>query len=103
VLASTEDLHKHTYRIDRIKAFRTFIRVDFLFKSESFGGKIKWSLHKSLIGSAIIFASLHHGSFGRYESFDVAASANHVLLIIRNFPVPMPIHNLLRCMILVQT
>jgi hypothetical protein len=38
------------------KAFRTFIRICFLFKSERLSSKIKLNLHKILIASIIIYA-----------------------------------------------
>jgi hypothetical protein len=57
------------------KALRTYITVYFPFKCESFNGEIKCTLHKALIGSGIICATVFLGMFGKYQSFDVAVSA----------------------------
>jgi hypothetical protein len=42
-----------THRNDWAKAFRTFIRIYFLFKSEHLSGNIKLTLHKALIRSVM--------------------------------------------------
>jgi hypothetical protein len=75
------------------KAFRTFIRIFFLFKSERLRNNIKLILHKALIRSIMANAC---------PAFEIAAG-NHllklqrlqkkVLLTIGNFPRPTPIRD----------
>jgi hypothetical protein len=45
-----------THRNDEAMAFRTFIRLYSLFKSEHLGANIKLSLHKALIRSLMTYA-----------------------------------------------
>jgi hypothetical protein len=73
------------------KAFRTFIRVYSLFKSERLSANIKLTLYKALIRSVMNYAS---------PAWEFAADAhliklqNKVLRTICNFPRRIPVRKL---------
>jgi hypothetical protein len=56
------------------KAFRTFIRIYSLFKSERLSANIKLTLHKALIRSVMTYAS-RLGICGRIAPIEIAAPA----------------------------
>jgi hypothetical protein len=68
------------------KAFRTFIRIYFLFRSERLSAKIKLTLHKALIRSVMTYARIAWESEADTYLLKLQRLQNKVLRNIRNFP-----------------
>jgi hypothetical protein len=74
------------------KAFRTFIRIYFLFRSQRLSAKIKLTLHKALIRSVMAYACTAW-KFSK-ETYLFKIEALKVLHTIGNFPRCTPIRDL---------
>jgi hypothetical protein len=68
------------------KAFRTFIRIYFLFKSERLSANIKLTLHKSLIRSIMSYACPAWEFEAECHLLKLQRLQNNVLRTIGNFP-----------------
>jgi hypothetical protein len=67
------------------KAFRTFIRIYSLFKSERLSNNIKLTLHKALIRSVMTYACLAWEFAGESHLLKLQRLQNKVLRTIGNF------------------
>jgi hypothetical protein len=76
------------------KAFRTFIRVYSLFKSERLNANIKLTLHKALIRSVMTYASPTWDSAADTLLMKLQRLQNKVLHTIGNFPRRTPVREL---------
>jgi hypothetical protein len=81
-------------KIIEVNAFRTFIRIYTLFKSERLSANVKLTLHKALIRSVVTYS---------YRAWELVASIhllklqrlqNKVLRTIGNFPKCTPLRDL---------
>jgi hypothetical protein len=73
------------------KAFRTFIRVYSLFKSERLCINIKLTLHEALIRSAMTYASPAWESAAETHLIKLQHLQNNVLCSTGNFPRRTPV------------
>jgi hypothetical protein len=76
------------------KAFRSFIRLYFLFKSERLSTNIKLTLHKALIRSVMTYACLAWELAADTYLLKLQRLQNKVLHTIGNFPGCTLIHDL---------
>jgi hypothetical protein len=76
------------------KAFRTFIRVYPLFKSERLSTKIKMTLHKALIRSVMTYASPAWEFSADTHLMKLQRLQNKVLRTIGNYPRHRPVRDL---------
>ncbi|PNF22596.1 hypothetical protein B7P43_G12673 [Cryptotermes secundus] len=76
------------------KAFRTFIRVYSLFKSERLSANIKLTLHKALIRSVMTYASPAWEFAADTHLVKLQRLQNKVLRTIGNFPRRTPVRDL---------
>jgi hypothetical protein len=78
----------------KAKAFRTFIRIYSLFKSERLSANIKLTLHKALIRFVINYAG-PAWEFAAYSHLiKLQRLQNRVLRTIGNFPIRTPVRDL---------
>jgi hypothetical protein len=80
---------KMTWRLHReieAKAFRTFIRIYFLFKSKRLSANIKLTLHKALIRSVITYACTTWEFEAESHLLKLQHLQNKVLRTVGNFP-----------------
>jgi hypothetical protein len=75
-------------KIIKAKAFRTFIRIDSIFKSERLGGDVKLTLQKALIRLVMAYAS---------PAWELAADTYHSKLQCLQNKVLRTIGNIPRC------
>jgi hypothetical protein len=75
------------------KAFRTFIRIYSLFKSEGLSANNKLTLHKALIRSVMTQTCPAWEISGRHLCLKTALHAKQFLRTIRNFPRCTPVHD----------
>jgi hypothetical protein len=68
------------------KAFRTFIRIYSLFKSERLNANIKFTLHKALIRSVMTYACLAWEFAAESHLLKLQRLKNKVLRTIGTFP-----------------
>jgi hypothetical protein len=68
------------------KAFRTFIRIFSLLKSECLRAKIKLTLHEALMRTVIMYASTARELAADTYPLKLQCLQNKVLLTIGNFP-----------------
>jgi hypothetical protein len=68
------------------KAFKTFIRIYSLFKSERLSANIKLALHKALIRSVMIYACPAWEFVAECHILKLQRLQNKVLRTIGNFP-----------------
>jgi hypothetical protein len=68
------------------KAFRTFIRIYSLFKSERFSANIKFTFHKALIRSVMTYACPAWEFVAECHLLKLQRLQNKVLLTVGNFP-----------------
>jgi hypothetical protein len=78
------------------KAFRTFIRIYSLFKSERLSANIKLSLNKALIRSVMIYACPAWESPAECQLFTLQRLQNKVLRTIGNFPKSISVRDIHR-------
>jgi hypothetical protein len=76
------------------KAFSTFIRIYFLFKSERLSANIKLTLHKALIRSAMTYACPIWDFAADTHLMKLQRLQNKVLRTIGNFPRRAPVREL---------
>jgi hypothetical protein len=76
------------------KAFRTFIRIYSLLKSERFSAKIKLTLHKALIRTVITYACPPWELATDTYLLKLQRLQNKVLRTIGNFPRCTPVHDM---------
>jgi hypothetical protein len=76
------------------KAFRTFISVYSLFKSERLNAEIKLILHKALIRSVMTYACTAWEFALNKRLLKLQRLQNRVLCTIRNFPKYTPVRDL---------
>jgi hypothetical protein len=76
------------------KAFRTFIRVYSLFKSERLSINIKLIFHKALIRSVMTYASPAWEFVADTHLMELQRLQNKVLRTIGSFPRSTPVRNL---------
>jgi hypothetical protein len=73
------------------KAFRTFIRIYFLFKSKGLSTNIKLTLHKALIRSVMTYACPTWDFVAETHLMKLQRLQNKVLRTIGNFPRRTPV------------
>jgi hypothetical protein len=76
------------------KAFRTFIRIYSLFKSERLSANIKLTLHKALIRSVVTYACPGWDFVADTHLLKLQRLQNRVLRTIGNFPRRTPVREL---------
>jgi hypothetical protein len=76
------------------KAFRTFIRIYSLFKSERLSANIKLTLHKALSKSVTIYASTAWRSAADTHLMKLQRLQNKVLRTTGNLPRRTPVRDL---------
>jgi hypothetical protein len=76
------------------KAFRTFIRIYYLFKSERLSANIKLTLHKALIRSVMTYASPAWEFAADIHLLKLQLLQNKVLRTIGKLPRRTPIRDL---------
>jgi hypothetical protein len=76
------------------KAFRTFIRIYSLFKSERLSANIKLTLHKALIKSALTYACPAWDFAADSHLLKLKRLQNRVLRSMGNFPRRTPVREL---------
>jgi hypothetical protein len=76
------------------KAFRTFIRINSLFKSELLSTNIKLTLHKALIRSVMTYASPALKSAAHSHLLKLQRLQNRVLRTTGSFPRRTPVRDL---------
>jgi hypothetical protein len=81
------------------KAFRTFIRIYSLFKSERLKGNIKLTLHKALIRSVMTYACPAWEFAAECRPLKLQRLQNKVLRTIGNFPKRTSVRDMLRLFI----
>jgi hypothetical protein len=89
---------KLTWRLhiemNEVKAFRTFIKVYSLFKSERLSANIKLTLHKALIRSVMTYACPTWDFAADTHLIKLQRLQNRVLRTISNFPRRTPVREL---------
>jgi hypothetical protein len=80
--------------MNEAKAFRTFIRIYSLFKSERLSANIKLTLHKALIRSVMTYACRTWELVADIYLFKLQRLQNKVLHIIGKFPRCTPVRDL---------
>jgi hypothetical protein len=76
------------------KAFRTFIRIYSLFKSERLSANIKLTLHKALIRSVMTYACPTYDFAADTRLTKLHRLQNKVLRTLGNFPRRTPVREL---------
>jgi hypothetical protein len=76
------------------KAFRTFIRLYSLFKSERLSGNIKLTLHKTLIRSVMTYACPAWEFAAESHLLKLQRLQKKVLRTIGNFPRRTPVRDM---------
>jgi hypothetical protein len=76
------------------KAFRTFIRIYSVFKSERLSANIKLTLHKALIKSELTYAYLSREFAAECRLLKLQRLQNRVLRTIGNFQRRTSVHDM---------